>query len=398
MKTKAVLLCMLVALTEGFDIQAIGLAAPQLKAAFSISDSLMGWVFSSSSIGLFFGAVMGGHYSDRYGRRPILIFALVTFALFTLGAAFSGNLHEVLIARFLAGIGFGAAMPNLIALMSENAPPKKKALYVTAIFSAIALGGGIASAAMAFSTLLSDWRNLFIIGGLIPLFCASLLWLWLPESKIFLAAKQAQVNQHEPQPGIMTLFEPPRLVNTLLLWAGFFSTLLMVYLLLNWLPSLVKGLGFTAQQASIGAIFFNVGGAIGGILTGMIIDRGFSRFAFIVVYAGLAGIAYVVGTGIGNFGFVMLAEFLFGLFVLGAQYGLYGIAPNYYATAILGTGVGAAIGVGRIGAIAGPVLMGRLMTHIHSTGGNTSHAIWVLIPASVVGLLCVLTLLGRKAS
>jgi AAHS family 3-hydroxyphenylpropionic acid transporter len=397
MKLRVVLLCLVVALTEGFDIQAIGLAAPQLKAAFSISDSLMGLVLSSSTIGLFFGSFIGGRYSDQYGRRPMLIFALITFSIFTLGAAFSSNVNEVLMARFVAGIGFGAAMPNLIALMSENAPPDKKTVYVSAIFSGIALGGGIASAAMAFSNQLHDWRNLFILGGLVPLLCVPLLWRWLPESKAFLANQAAMALNKEKLPSVLVLFEARRIVTTLLLWVCFFVTLLMAYLLVNWLPSLVKTLGFTSQQAAIGAIFFNIGGAIGGVLGGMVIDRGYRRIGFIVMYAGSAAMAYLVGSGASSFEMVVLAEFLFGLFALGAQYGLYGISPNFYRTEILGTGVGTAIGIGRLGAVAGPIIMGMLMTSMQASGGATGKAIFILIPACGVGVIAMMALLGRKA-
>jgi AAHS family 3-hydroxyphenylpropionic acid transporter len=129
-----VALCLLCAVLEGFDIQARGVAAPRLLPEFGLSPSQMGWVFSVSNIGLVIGAALGGWLADRVGRKPVFIAAVATFGVFTLGVALASNFTMLFVLRFLAGLGFGGALPNMMAMATELSAPGKRAQTAAIMF------------------------------------------------------------------------------------------------------------------------------------------------------------------------------------------------------------------------------------------------------------------------
>ncbi|KDL58048.1 hypothetical protein AF52_00949 [Klebsiella pneumoniae MGH 66] len=225
-------LCFMVALMEGLDLQAAGIAAVGMAQAFALDKMQMGWIFSAGILGLLPGALVGGMLADRHGRKRILLGSVLLFGLFSLATALAWSFPTLLLARLLTGVGLGAALPNLIALTSEAAGSRFRGRAVSLMYCGVPIGAALA-AALGFSGLAAAWQIIFWIGGVVPLLLIPLLMRWLPESQAFQRA--------EASVPLRTLFAPGQAAATLLLWLGYFFTLLVVYMLINWLPMLLVG-------------------------------------------------------------------------------------------------------------------------------------------------------------
>ncbi|MES1263240.1 MAG: MFS transporter, partial [Peristeroidobacter soli] len=175
-------LCFLVAVLEGFDIQAMGVAAPRLAPQFGLDARQMGWVFSISNIGLVIGASFGGWLADRSGRKPVLLGAVALFGCFTVATALAGNYDVLLATRFCAGLGFGAALPNMMAIAAEIGRPEKAASTAAAMFCGMPVGGGLAALTTQLLPPDFDWRTLFLLGGVLPILLIPALLRWMPET------------------------------------------------------------------------------------------------------------------------------------------------------------------------------------------------------------------------
>jgi AAHS family 3-hydroxyphenylpropionic acid transporter len=177
-------LCFMVALMEGLDLQAAGIAAVGMAQAFALDKMQMGWIFSAGILGLLPGALVGGMLADRYGRKRILLGSVLLFGLFSLATALAWSFPTLLLARLLTGVGLGAALPNLIALTSEAAGPRFRGRAVSLMYCGVPIGAALA-AALGFSGLAAAWQTVFWIGGVVPLLLMPLLMRWLPESQAF---------------------------------------------------------------------------------------------------------------------------------------------------------------------------------------------------------------------
>ncbi|MNG92962.1 4-hydroxybenzoate transporter PcaK [compost metagenome] len=346
-------LCFLVALLEGLDLQATGIAAPHMAKAFALTPAMLGWVFSAGLLGLLPGAFIGGWLADRLGRKNILIVAVLLFGGFSLGTALADSYASLLVARLMTGLGLGAALPILIALASEAAPERLRSTAVSITYCGVPLGGAIASI-IGMAPLGEDWRVVFYVGGIAPIVIALVLVVWLKESQAF----RAQTGEKVAGQGMLAqLFGPGHASRTLLLWVACFFTLTVLYMLLNWLPSLLIGQGFSRPQAGTVQILFNLGGAAGSFLTGRMMDKGHARRAVFIAYIGM--LAALAGLGLStSFAFMLVAGFIAGYCAIGGQLVLYALAPTLYSTQVRATGVGASVAIGRLGSMAGPLAAG----------------------------------------
>jgi AAHS family 3-hydroxyphenylpropionic acid transporter len=369
-------LCFLAAIFEGIDIVSMGLAAPKLGPEFGLGPAQIGYVATASVFGLALGAVVGGRAADRVGRKAVLIVALVALAVFSLATAFVHDLTMLLIVRVLTGLGLGGAFPNLIAIVVESAPPSARGGALSTMYSGMPLGGILGGLMVFFGGAQLGWRAIFYLGGFGPLLLVPLLIVALPESSSF---RQARAERGDaPMPVAEVLFGGGRAVSTLLLWVSFLFTLLVVYLLLNWVPSLMVGKGLTRPQGALVSAVLNSGGVLGSLILGHLMDRGHARAVVGGMYVGIAAglIALAYGQGLHA---LLVAGFVAGFFAVGGQLVLYTLAPSRYATLVRGTGVGGAVAAGRIGAIAGPLMGGALL--------NAGLGAGVVILAAVPGLL-----------
>ena len=372
------LLCTLAALAEGFDNQAMGVAAPKLVREFALSAGQASLIFSAGTLGLFLGAAIGGRWADRVGRRRVLIASMLLFGGSALLTAAARGPVSFLLIRLLTGLGLGGAMPNFIALSSEAVHERRRVSAVTVVMAGMPLGGALAGLMALGETLGWDWRVIFYVGGAVPLLLALLLSAWLPRGRP--ARPEAGAASPALESVGSVLFGSQRAVTTGLLWGGFFFTQLILLLMLNWLPSLVVGLGFSAAQASLASVVFNVAGSLGAMQLGRLHAGTHRRRWVIITYAGMA-VALALLPEAHSFALALLAIALAGIVIIGAQLILFALAPLYYPRPIRGTGVGAAVSIGRLGSVFGPLYAGALL----SAGGGSGVVLLGIIPFVLLG-------------
>lgn len=310
-------LCFLVALMEGLDLQAAGIAAGGIARAFALDKMQMGWIFSAGILGLLPGALVGGMLADRYGRKRILIGSVALFGLFSLATAIARDFPSLVFARLMTGVGLGAALPNLIALTSEAAGPRFRGTAVSLMYCGVPIGAALA-ATLGFAGANLAWQTVFWVGGVVPLILVPLLMRWLPESAVFAGEKQAA-------PPLRALFAPETATATLLLWLCYFFTLLVVYMLINWLPLLLVEQGFQPSQAAGVMFALQMGAASGTLMLGALMDKLRPVTMSLLIYSGMLASLLALGT-VSSFNGMLLAGFVAGLFATGGQSVLY--APH----------------------------------------------------------------------
>jgi AAHS family 3-hydroxyphenylpropionic acid transporter len=380
-----VFLCFLVALLEGYDIQSFGVVAKRLIAAFSLnSPDQQSLVASGAMIGLIVGAVVGGMLADRVGRKPILIASTAIFGLFSVLTAAAFDYHSLLAVRLLTGLGFGGALPNLIAIATEVAKPSKKASTVAIVCCGMPVGGAIVASLAPVLLAQASWRMIFIIGGVVPLAVLAALFL-LPETK--------PAPDGAPRAGLMmALFGQRRAPATLLLWVTFFMTQVIVYLMLNWLPSLMIDKGYSEANGQTAAFAFNTMSVVGALIVGWVVDRFAFRWPLLIVYLLLAAALYAMAGG-RDLPLLLAMAGLSGFTVLSANYILYSVSPGYYPLSARAAGTGAAVAAGRVGSVVGPMIAPQL----RAAGFSADQVFLVLIPVSLIaGAACfALTFVDR---
>jgi AAHS family 3-hydroxyphenylpropionic acid transporter len=388
------ILCFCTTFVEGIDLQSMGLAAPKLGPEFHLGPGMLGNVLMASPLGLFFGAFIGGRLADALGRKTALITSMAVFGLFQLTTVWAPGYATLLAIRFLCGLGLGGALPNLIALTSEALGGRNSILNVVVTMAGMPAGGTLASLIAYWGGETGDWRVVFYVGGIAPLILAPIMAFALRESDMFRAAKAAASEAGRRLNTLKVLFGDGRATASILLWVGMFGTTLVTYLLLNWLPKLLVNGGFSKTDASFIQIFFNIGSAAGSIFLGWLMQRRPRRMILFVCYVGVAGFLYAL-TLIGKN--VVLASWdvaIIGMFLLGAQYILYGLTPLFYRTETRGTGSGASVAAGRLGSATAPQLGGMLV----AAGASFGQVMESLLPVTAISAAAAILLMFCKRS
>ncbi|MBW5978820.1 MULTISPECIES: 3-(3-hydroxy-phenyl)propionate transporter MhpT [unclassified Klebsiella] len=370
-------LCFMVALMEGLDLQAAGIAAVGMAQAFALDKMQMGWIFSAGILGLLPGAL-----ADRYGRKRILLGSVLLFGLFSIATALAWNYPTLLLARLLTGVGLGAALPNLIALTSEAAGPRFRGRAVSLMYCGVPIGAALA-AALGFFGLAAAWQTVFWVGGIVPLLLVPLLLRWLPESPVFQRSAQGVP--------LRALLAPGNATATLLLWLCYFFTLLVVYMLINWLPMLLVGQGFSASEAAGVMFVLQFGAACGTLLLGALMDKLSPLWMSLLIYSGMLASLLALGTAT-SLAAMLFSGFVAGLFATGGQSVLYALAPLFYRTEIRATGVGTAVAIGRLGAMSGPLLAGKML----ALGTGTVGVMAASAPGILLAGVAVFWLMNRQ--
>lgn len=384
---RIIALCALVAMFDGFDAQSIAFVAPIIAAELGMRIDAFGPIFAANLVGMALGALTLGPLADRFGRKAIVVGSTFVFGLFSLVTAWADSPSTLMLYRFLTGLGLGAAMPNIIALTSEYAPKRSRAWLVTIMFVGFPFGaviGGLISSAMI---PVLGWKSVFVLGGIGPMVLSVVLLLWLAESLRFMVhheasaarigailekiapalnvEKDASFELSEKKlsgASVKNLFTEGRSLGTVILWVPFFMNLLLLFFMYNWLPPVLQQAGLPITKAIFATVLFNLGGVAGGLILARLIDR--------IGPFGVLGTAYALGAlSVATIGLVsssipliMAAVFVSGFWVVGAQFGANALAASYYPTSIRSTGVGWALGIGRIGSIIGPLVGGLLMS------------------------------------
>lgn len=375
LQLRVILLCAAITLVDGFDTQSIAFVAPHIVDAWRVSPVLFAPVFAAGLLASFIGALVLGPMGDRVGRKPALVISLAIFAAGSLGTALSNSIASLIAMRLVTGLGLGGALPCAITLASEHAPAERRESLVSLMFCGFPLGavlGGLSSEAMV---ALWGWKSVFIAGGLLPVVLGALFVPLVPESASYLASRRSSApgsasaagTRHAPRSSrpaaVHQLFTEGRASGTLLLWTTLFLSLLLTYFLISWIPLIARVSGTNARVGVLAVTLLNLGAVCGSIPLGRLGDR---YRPWRVIRAGFAtGAIAIFCIGLGQHSPVQLcvAAFVAGMLSIGAQMCTVSYAATLYSTQLRGTGVGWAMGIGRLGAIVGPML-GGLFVHV----------------------------------
>jgi MFS transporter, AAHS family, 4-hydroxybenzoate transporter len=384
---RVVALCALTVFLDGFDTQSIAFVLKSIATEFSIPPSHFGPIISAGLVGLGIGSLVFGPVADKIGRRTVVMIATAVFGLFTLLAANATNETALVAFRFLAGLGFGGAMPNAIALTAEYCPERRRATLVMIMFTGFSFGAAAAGSLAAAVIPHYGWRTVWYVGGILPLVLLPLQYLWLPESIRFLVvvrgarervaalirrlapadaptANARFVISEAAAPGVPVkhLFRGGRAVGTICLWIMFFMNLLALFLVQSWVPIIIGANGIPQTTAVEVAALFQWGGTLAAIVIGFAIDRFGGSRVLPFLYA--LGCAFVLTLGQTSMvvSSLMAVTFAAGFCIVGGQNSANAFAAIFYPTAMRASGVGWCLGIGRIGAIIGPLIGGYLFS------------------------------------
>ncbi|TDV37191.1 AAHS family 4-hydroxybenzoate transporter-like MFS transporter [Paraburkholderia caballeronis] len=405
-----IVLCFLIVAIDGFDTAAIGFIAPVIRTHWQLAPSQLGSVFGAGLAGLMAGALLFGPFGDRVGRKRLLLWCVGGFGIASVASAFSPSLSWLIALRFLTGLGLGGAMPNAITLTSEYCPASRRSFLVTTMFCGFTIGsalGGFVAAALIEEF---GWRSVLLAGGVAPLVLVPVLVWRLPESVRYLVTQggardriAATLARIAPEPMLATatfaafatpngaasgspvarLFRPDLLRGTLLLWLAFFMSLLVIYLLSSWLPTLLRGTGASLRTAALVTAMFQVGGTLGAIVLGWLMDRFNPHYVLALSYAAAGVFVAAIGSLAASPWLAALAVFAAGFCVSGSQVGANALSAAFYPTDCRATGVSWANGIGRMGSVVGSLAGGAMLTM-----GLTLSALFFVVgvPAVIAGL------------
>jgi AAHS family 4-hydroxybenzoate transporter-like MFS transporter len=383
-------LCFLVTAIDGLDTAAVGFIAPALRDEWGLTPAQLNPVLGAALVGLMLGAFIAGPLADRFGRKTVLVASVFFFGAWSLVAAYSNSVESLALMRFLTGLGLGGAMPNAITLTSEYCPQRRRSLMVTSMFCGFTLGSALGGVVAAKMVPLFGWRSILVMGGVLPLALLPLLLGLLPESARFLVQRKASSERiarilkriaplpaqwngefhiHDlPGSGAPAGKSPIALIlrgrlqlGTFMLWSAFFMSLLIIYMMTSWLPTLIKSTGLDLSQAALISAMFQIGGTLGAIGLGASMDRIDPYKVLVVAYIAGAGFLFGLGQFYASYPLLILCVFGMGVCISGTQVGANALAASYYPTASRATGVSWAHGVGRIGAITGSLSGGVML-------------------------------------
>jgi MFS transporter, AAHS family, 4-hydroxybenzoate transporter len=373
-------LCTLVQICDGYDLNSVAWAVPSLIRVWHLPPSTFTAAFLWSSIGIMVGALSAGPIGDRFGRRPLMIASLTIVGLASLLSAFASSLGTLSLLRFFTGLGIGGAFASAAALAGDYAPHRLRATVIMATFTGAPLGGFLGGQIVALLLGQSGWPVIFIIGGVFPLLLVVALALWLPESPRFLAARQTLSPRHaavlerlDIAPAgngavdiargnpIWMVFEQGYVLQTGLLWIIYFCSLLDLFLFVYWMPTVLNMIGMSPAQAVFASSLRDLGAIFVVLYLGLAIDRIGPERALALHYAAGAVFIAVIALFALPYAMLCIITFLAGMTIIGSQTGLNGTCGKLYPARMRTSGLGWALGIGRLGAIAAPVLGGYLL-------------------------------------
>ncbi|MEV4900602.1 aromatic acid/H+ symport family MFS transporter [Citricoccus sp. NPDC055426] len=382
-------LCWFAVLLDGFDAVVLGAIMPMLTSDASMGiDNGTGTVIATAGlVGMMIGALGMGWLTDRFGRRKLLIGAVIVFSLLTFVTGFAQDATTIGVLRFLAGLGLGGCLPTGISMVTEFAGAKKGSNATTLMMTGYHVGAVITAllALWAAANTVSGWREMFFIGGLPALVLVPLMWRYLPESPDFLLSKgrtaearlvadhygvqidedpeQAFAGASPEQPektGAALLLSAKYRRNTVFMWLASFMGLLLVYGLNTWLPQIMRAADYDLGNSLGFLVVLNAGAVIGLIIAGKVGDAITPRNAAILWFIGSAILLAALAIKLPLLGIYVMI-FITGCFVFSAQNLVYAFAATNYPPKVRGTALGMAAGVGRLGAISGPIMGGTMV-------------------------------------
>ncbi len=413
-QVRVILLCFAVAMIDGFDTQAVAFVAPIVSSEMNFGPQGIGNLYSAGLFGLMLGALGFGSLADRIGRKPVVIISCLLMGIFSIMCAVAGTLNELLICRFLTGLGIGAAMPNINSLTAEYSPRRRQAFLMTLMFAGFPFGAVLGGLLSVQLIELYGWPSVFVLGGITPLLLAVILFKGLPESLRYRAARNAEdvsigndmsaIDPNWKAPPNVTytvteigaskisrmpfveLFLHGRKTGTILIWLIYFANLLMMYSLLGWLPTILSEAGLGLAGGIYAAVAFNLGGIAGGLAFAWTLDRQFGYWPMSIGYLLGTGTVALVGSLGGSLTWALAVIFLSGLTLMGGAFAMNAVTAAFYPTTIRSTGLGWGLAIGRLGAIFGPMAIGAALV-----ANRAVDEIFILV--AVPGVFCAVAIL-----
>ena len=375
-------ICTVVQMLDAYDVNSIGVSVPQLTHLWHLPGPAFTGAFLWSSIGILVGALSAGPIGDRIGRKPLLIASLTIFGLASLLTAFANSLLMLTILRFFTGLGIGGGFPGAATLTGDYAPQRRRALMIMVSFTGAPLGGFLCAQAAGVLLPTLGWRSIFVIGGIIPLVLVLVMALWLPESPRFLARKatlsareEALLRRLDITPGqgamagldvalanpIKMLFSKGYALQTVLMWIIFFCSLMNLFLFVYWMPEVLHLTGMTPAEAARATSFRELGAIFAVLYLGLLIDRFGPERSLALNYA--AGVVFIALIALVAMPYLALVIVIFfsGMTIIGSQTGANAACGKLYPARMRTSGLGWALGIGRLGGIAAPALGGYLL-------------------------------------
>lgn len=376
--------CAIVIIFDGYDLALSGIALPSIMKAMGVDATKVGVMVSSALIGIMFGNILFGTVTDRIGRRWTTAICLTTFSIFTAAAGFASSPMEFSVVRFIAGVGIGGVMPNVIAQMTEYSPRRVRSTMVTLAFIGYSVGGILAAALGKGMLERYGWPSVFVAAG-VPVLLVPLLLAWMPESMAYLIKRgdtqKLSVIARRLAPGyqpraddrfvmrsedrtvsapIRHLFSGGRGFSTIMFWIANFMCLFMAYALSSWLTKLMASAGYSLGSALTFVLVLNFGAVIGAVGGGWLADKFHIKtvlvFMFLLAAVSISLLGYKMPIG-----FLFMLVGLAGASTIGTQIIIFAYTGQYYPMAVRSTGIGWALGVGRTGGILAPILIGMLV-------------------------------------
>jgi AAHS family benzoate transporter-like MFS transporter len=409
--------CLLIVIIDGYDIALAGAALPSIMKDMGVDPSTAGLMASSALFGMMFGAMFLGALADRIGRRWTIVICVFLFSFFTTAAGFAHDPATFILLRFIAGLGIGGVMPNIVAQMTEYSPRRIRSFMTTVMFSGYAVGGILAALIGKYFIAEFGWQIIFIAAG-VPLLLIPFILKTMPESLNFVISQNkndefkkivrqlapqidpAEVSTASPQGAkgragvtVSGLFKDGRGISTVMFWISFLTGLFMVYALSSWLTKIMAMSGYSLGSALSFVIALNLGAVVGAVGGGWLADRFHIKWVSVCMYALGAVFLYMMTLKTSDEMRYMIVGAV-GACTTGAQIVAYAYCGQFYPATMRSTGIGMAGGVGRIGAIAAPLLIGLIM----SLKLPLEHNFLMIGSAGAIGALALACINHRKSA
>ena len=352
------IVCFLIAMLDGYDTLMLSFIAPLISKDWGLGRGAFGSIFAAGYAGAMIGAVLFGIAADRFGRKKLLLLAILIGGVFTVACAAASGVGELMGWRFAAGLGLGGAIPSVSALTAEHAAPERRSATVTRMFLGFPIGAVAGGAITASMMSLVGWRGVFVGGGVLSLLLLPVAFVGLTEQR---DGSHGRVTR-STRP-LADLVADGRLFGTVLICLSAFLILLVSYFLISWTPTVLTLHGLSPERAAVAGVVLNLGGVLGALAMSILL-AGRSPFGPVALCLGIGGVlTAVLGQGIlGQAALIFALVFAVGAFVIGGQMNFPALGVYFYPEEVRATGVGLAMGVGRLGSIVGPLLGGYLVS------------------------------------
>lgn len=414
----AVTICIVINMLDGFDVLVVSFTAPIISEEWGLEPQAIGILLSSGLFGMAAGSLFLAPLADYIGRRDLILWCLSIISIGMLASAFTNSVLQLSIMRIFTGLGIGGMLASITTMTAEYSSDRREGFNISLVQSGYPIGATIGGTIAAFLIISLGWRSVFIFGAICSAVMIPVVYRFLPESVEYLLDKKpksalAQVNliliklgkpllqklpdtsqSEHGRTSVFALTNSNLRIRTLLIWSGFFMVMLSFYFVLSWTPTLLSEAGLRVEQGISGAVLMNIGGVLGGTSLGFLTTKYPAHYLTVYYMLACAIFMTIFGWIEASLGLMLFIGFVIGFFVFGSMIGLYSLAPALYPVRIRNTGMGWAIGIGRLGAILGPSAAGYLL----SRGWSGADCFIAFSVPLLIAMLAVLALSQQSES